>query len=190
VAPLTTQEEVIASYDDALKLAEMDFAVAAARDGQFEYLWGALIGFAALAVGGTLLAAGLARLWGSSITDPGVATALGCAAAGAIGTCASISWRVTAGDALKLNTGAGVVNLRRLGQLRPMIGATFGAAVYFAFRSGVINLGQEVETFYLYAFLAFVAGFSERVVPDLMKRTEQQLQNQAVDNQPAGTASG
>ena len=110
-----------------------------------------------------------------SVTQSAIATAFTCAIAGALGATASVSWRVTAGTLRVADPGAGVLTLRRLGIVRPPIGAVFGLALYFGLKSGFINIGEDNKNFYFFAFLAFVAGFSERAVPDLIKTAEQRL---------------
>jgi hypothetical protein len=52
--------------------------------------------------------------------------------------------------------------VRRLGSLRPFIGAIFAVAIYFAFAAKLIRLGTVPRTIYFYAFVSFLAGFSER----------------------------
>ena len=57
-------------------------------------------------------------------------------------------------------------SLRRIGSFRPVIGAVFAVVLYFALRSGLVQLtvdsASDQELVYFYAALAFVAGFSER----------------------------
>ena len=113
-----------------------------------------------------LIAFGIWSLNYYSIRDEAIATAFGCAIAGGFGATASVSWRVTGGTFYLADPGAGVLTLRRLGMVRPLVGAVFGLAVYFALKSGFINVGDENKNFYFFAFLAFVAGFSERAVPN------------------------
>ena len=47
--------------------------------------------------------------------------------------------------------------VRRLGSLRPFIGAIFAVAIYFAFASKLIRLGTVPRTIYFYAFVSFLA---------------------------------
>src|SRR5262249_6415574 len=105
------------------------------------------------------------------------ATALACGLAGALGSCVSVSWRLTIGQMLRLDAGASILALKRLGTLRPAIGTAFGIAIYFALKSGFINVGSDNKNFYFFVFIAFVAGFSERLVPDLIKATESRFQD-------------
>jgi hypothetical protein len=110
-----------------------------------------------------------------SVREETIATAFGCAIAGGVGATVSVSWRVTAGTFYLADPGAGVLTLRRLGIVRPLLGALFGLFFYFGLKSGFINIGKENSNFYFFAFFAFVAGFSERAVPELIGAAEQRL---------------
>lgn len=112
---------------------------------------------------------------GYSVSDERLETTFACAIAGGFGATASVSWRVTVGEFLLVDPGAGLLTLRRLGSVRPLIGAVFGVALYFALKSGFISIGETNQNFYFFAFLAFLAGFSERAVPDLLRAAEQRL---------------
>jgi hypothetical protein len=158
-------------YFDQLADANRDYRVAARRSGQFEYLYGTLIGTLITAVLLGLIAIGIGRSR-YSVADPAVATAFGCAIAGMLGAAASVSWRVSVGGDLAVDATAGLLTLRRLGALRPSIGAVFGLAFYFAVRSGFIDIGSNSKNFYFYAFVAFLGGFSERLVPDMLRAAE------------------
>jgi hypothetical protein len=145
----------VADYYEKLELANRDYADAARRQAQYQLMWGTFVGVLVLLV--LLAIAGLfAALAGySPLDEDSVAVAFGCAVAGALGACASVSWRVISYA------------------VRPVIGAIFGVAIYFALQSGLVSSGDG--TFYLFAFVAFVAGFSERLVPELVRRTSDQV---------------
>ena len=67
-------------------------------------------------------------------------------------------------------------------QFAPLVGAIFGLAAYFALQSGFIDAGHQ--NFYFFAFFAFVAGFSERLLPDLVRRTEATVAGQSNGARP------
>lgn len=173
-----SQGRVLRNYYAALTAAERDVDVDAVRKAHHEYLRGALEGAAISVIGGVLVAWVAARASHHHLTERPFATALACAAAGVVGTCVSVSWRVTAGDPLRLDIGSDPNALRMLGRLRPGIGGAFGVALYFALKSGFINIGSENRNFYFFALFAFVGGFSERVVPDLIRSAEKRLRDQ------------
>ena len=60
-----------------------------------------------------------------------------------------------------------------LGALRPALGAVFGIAFYAAIVSGLLDLfkvptGDDIEQFYFFLVIAFLAGFSERWARDVL----------------------
>jgi len=157
-------------YRAQIALADRDYAPAVRRRAQILTMWGACIGVVGVAV--ALSVAGLvaAAIGHSPLDVDSVAAAMGCAAAGALGAVTSVSWRVLTFGEFPVDAGASVLTLRGLGIVRPFVGSIFGLAAYFALKGGFINLGTT--NFYYFAFFAFVAGFSERFVPDLVGKAE------------------
>lgn len=84
------------------------------------------------------------------------------AAMGGAGAIISVMSRMGGKGAFSVDHEVGRKMVRRLGSLRPFIGATFAVALYFGFRSNLIQLGTEKKTIYFYAIVSFLAGFSER----------------------------
>ena len=159
-----------ARYRAKVALAERDYALSAGRRAQTVTMWGAFIGVGLVAC---LLVVGAVIAWAidySPLHSGSIATAMTCAAAGAVGACASVSWRVLTFGELRVDAGASVLTLKGLGAVRPFVGSIFGVAAYFALKSGFIVLGKK--NFYYFTFFAFVAGFSERFLPDLVSRAE------------------
>lgn len=162
--------EALEHYYDQLYRIQIELNTAANRRAQYLYVGGALLGLLAFAI---IAAVSAFVAWGlrHSVYEREVAFGFGSAAAGALGSAASVSWRAATGH-LRVDPAAGIGALPRLGALRPSIGAIFGLALYFALRSGIIDIGQSSTDFYFYGFFGFVAGFSERAVPDLVRRAE------------------
>ena len=157
-------------YRGQIALAEQDYAPSARRRAQTVTMWGAFIGVGVV-VGLVLVFGVVARHYDHSPLHSGkVAVPMFCAIAGAVGALASVSWRVLTFGELRVDAGASVLTLRGLGAVRPVVGSIFGLAAYFALKSGFIHLGTT--NFYYYAFFAFVAGFSERFLPDLVSKAE------------------
>lgn len=148
------------------------------KSGRLVYFWGMLIGVATLlacAVPG-LLIYGLLGDYDSESAR----TFFVCYAMGAVGAIVSVMMRMAT------TTGKGFVDyevgrpsLRRVGSFRPIIGAVFGVVVYFALKSGLIQLapGEKDVTYspYFYATFAFIAGFSERRAKILLGGAEKVL---------------
>ena len=173
----------VARYYVQLDRAAEDFAGAAQRRGVYSYMWGTFVGVGILGLI-LILLSGMFYFYG--LNEPGndlqFRVAAGCAMAGGLGACASVSWRVVSFARVRVDTGATVQTLRRVGSIRPLVGAIFGLAAYFALQSGFIDAGHQ--NFYFFAFFAFVAGFSERLLPDLVSRTEATVAGQSNGARP------
>ena len=101
------------------------------------------------------------------LKDEGTKTFFVCYGMGAIGAIISVLTRMAAkGSDAFLDYEVGRPSLRRVGSFRPVIGAVFAVVLYFALRSGLVQLSttdsSANEQIFFYATLAFVAGFSER----------------------------
>jgi hypothetical protein len=98
-------------------------------------------------------------LLGDDVLGIDVQRLVGPAVFGWLGSAASIVTRI--------NVFRRVENPFIVGLTRPLLGAAFGIFVYLALNSGVITLAGDIgPAFYL--TIAFIAGFSERFVPDLI----------------------
>jgi hypothetical protein len=88
-----------------------------------------------------------------------------------MGTLASVIWRVS-GSTFRVDYELGRKTIIWLASFRPLLGALFAVALYFALRSGILNVKRIAvggELTYLYLFVAFLGGFSERLAPDVFK---------------------
>jgi hypothetical protein len=88
---------------------------------------------------------------------------LACVAMGALGAIVSVMTRMATANGFNVDFEVGRKSVRRLGSLRPWIGATLALAIYLALKSKL--LAGDVVTgrgIYFFATIAFVAGFSER----------------------------
>jgi hypothetical protein len=159
--------EVVETQRAELRRIEAYYHNAAVRSGQIVYLAGALLGIVA--------PVGLAILvWVLGFVDTtGTTTRTGfvCFAAGAIGALVSVMARMNSGR-VAVDWEFGKDTLRTMGSLRPVVGAIFGLAAYFAFKSGLVdfslNGNQSEDNFYFYVLIAFIAGFSERFAQDML----------------------
>jgi hypothetical protein len=98
--------------------------------------------------------------------------------AGAVGAIVSVMSRMRqdprSPQAFRVDYEVGKAPLWFLGAIRPVLGAIFGTATYFALQSGLIVLTPATEEteFYFYALLAFLSGFSERFTHILLGQVE------------------
>jgi len=88
-----------------------------------------------------------------------------------------VSGRMRSGFSVDYEVGRGPIFW--LGAFRPVIGAIFASAVYFALESDFIQLGtiSQQSTFTFYAFVGFLAGFSERFTHVIFGQAEKTVTN-------------
>jgi len=111
--------------------------------------------------------------------------------AGAVGAIVSVMTRMSAGDGwLDYETARSY--LRVLGMFRPLIGAIFGVALYFGIQSSVLEFIQPPrdshEVFFFFAFIAFLAGFSERWASDVLVPIKQDIPSSTSRAAPSPSA--
>jgi hypothetical protein len=83
-------------------------------------------------------------------------------AMGGVGAIISVLSRMSGKSAFALDHEVGRKMVRRLGSVRPFIGATFAVAIYFAVSSSLVTIGNVDQSVPFYAVVSFLAGFSER----------------------------
>jgi hypothetical protein len=108
--------------------------------------------------------------------------------AGAVGAIVSVMSRMSAGDTwLEYETARSY--LRLLGMFRPLIGAIFGVALYFGIESGVLQFikppADHHAVFFFFAFVAFLAGFSERWASDVLVPIKDKAHEEEHSSNPA-----
>jgi hypothetical protein len=166
--------ELKASEREALRVASTSVEQAAdmcdravRRRALMSYFGGMLIGVLLFTGLGILLGQILAEV---KITGFNLERFLTTYIAGAVGAIVSVMTRLSgSGVAIDYETGRGYLAL--LGAFRPLIGATFGVALYFGIASGILQAAipdADNEVFFFFAFIAFLAGFSERWAKDTL----------------------
>lgn len=122
-------------------------------------LWGTAL-FAFLVGGSFLLAWWFGWL---NVRDEPTYTLFVTLAMGAAGAILSVMTRMARRNGFNVEFEVGRKSIRRLGGLRPWIGAMFALAVYLALKSQLIELLQQQEHgIYFYSTVGFLSGFSER----------------------------
>jgi hypothetical protein len=152
------------------------------RQARFEYFEG--VGLGVLVTIPVLAVAGwLAIRYGvTQFSEPGRPGSLSAATiGGAAGAVISVTQRMTAKDAtLVLDFTASKSQKVALGALRPIVGAVFGAVIYFAVIGGLLAVAAKTGTdasvaLAFFAVAGFAAGFSERFATDVLQRASSGL---------------
>ena len=159
-------DAVVAEHAEELKRIERYYDRAASKTARLVYFLGMLVGLvllAALGLGILGVIGVFTELGTHSVQTQNFFASYG---AGAMGALVSVMLRMRpdtrTGFSVDYEVGRGP--LFWLGAFRPVIGAIFAAAIYFALESNFIQLGTitQQNTFTFYAFVGFLAGFSER----------------------------
>ena len=167
----------------AIALVREEFALArsfrdrvALRVAQSHYFRGMLLTGIALLVLVAGCVGGLLYAVGVPVTL--IQYSLASLTAGGLGAALSVLQRMTYGR-LDLDIYAGEKSLKRVGAIRPIVGALFGFFVFAAVEGGVIRIGPTDEAsieFFFYCTIAFIAGFNERWAQDMLGRSAQAVQ--------------
>jgi hypothetical protein len=169
VTPLT--EKQIAEQGKELDRIAEHYEQAASREAQIVYLGGMLGGVLALCA----IAVPVGILLAASEVPVNLTTFFGCLIAGALGALVSVVTRMSA-DKFHVRHEVGRSYVQRVAAFRPFIGGVFGLLVYFALQGGLIRQLDVPEDprdrFAFFLVLAFAAGFSERLVKEVLRSTD------------------
>jgi hypothetical protein len=166
-------EEWAKTENGVIDRLERDYAEAATRSAQVDYIRAMGLGWLGIIVIG-------ATIWGIwQVVDVAVTSQLFFAAllAGGLGACVSVLIRMSSGQ-FRVRSEPSRSHTKTLGALRPAIGAAFGVVVYFMGTAGILQVAvpdwdrtPAKATAWVFA-MAFFAGFSERFAKDVTKAAE------------------
>lgn len=158
----------ITALDRELDLMAASYEQAASREAQIVYLGGMLVGVLALCA----VALPIGLLLEGTDVPVDLTVFFGCLIAGALGALVSVVTRMSA-DRFHVRHEVGRGYVQRVAAFRPFIGSVFGLLVYFALAGGVIRQldipKEEPARFAFFLVLAFAAGFSERMVKEVLR---------------------
>ena len=172
------EQRLVSRKRSELAKVEAYYHRAGEKHGRIVYFWGMMAGMATVAVIGVLVALVLWSLTGLDPNDDTTQYLLASYTMGAVGALVSVVTRMasTGKNALNVDFEVGRRQLHRLGSFRPVIGAVSAVVVFFAMKADLFQvLPDQQESFYLYAVVAFVAGFSERWANVIFGRAERLL---------------
>jgi hypothetical protein len=183
----------LAILESRLDNASEEYESRLQRGLRTTYLFSMLSGLVALVplaiLAYILLRGPLGSLGTIGRTDVGLGSA--CLIAGAFGALISVLIRMTSGK-FTLPTTAGSREIWVLGAFRTLIGAIFGLSFYVLVVGGLlpVNVPEDpVAVLFFYPGLAFLAGFSERLAQDTVRRTGEEA-TQALNVKSSETAQG
>jgi len=159
-------DSVVAEHSEELKRIERYYDRAASKSVRLVYFLGMLVGILLLAALGLAISAILGISTELNLRSTPTQNFFASYGAGAVGALVSVMLRMRpdtrSGFSVDYEVGRGPIFW--LGAFRPVIGAIFASALYFALESNFIQLGtiSQQSTFTFYAFVGFLAGFSER----------------------------
>jgi hypothetical protein len=163
--------------DRELAGVEKYYDLAANKQARIVYTGGMFLGLLWLLLAAPFLAL-ILDMFGvlSGDTQSEAEAFLACYGAGALGALVSVMSRMaSAKGKFSLDYEVGRKAVRRLGMVRPVLGATFGIAAFLIVQSGVLQLELDSNRFYVLATAAFLAGFSERWTKVLLHGAEERF---------------
>jgi hypothetical protein len=183
---------VVSEHARELKLIERYYDRAASKSARMVYFSGMLVGILLVAALGAVVPAVLRLFNGDlDLQSTQAQNFFACYGAGAVGALVSVMLRMRPDNrtGFSVDYEVGRAPLFWLGAFRPVIGAVFGSVLYFALESGflLVQFGTAGDsgTFYFYAFVGFLAGFSERFTQVIFGEAELTVA-QALGGKPAG----
>ncbi|HUP32772.1 MAG TPA: hypothetical protein VM184_07030 [Gaiellaceae bacterium] len=166
--PAAFEAHEIRRLDRELDLIDASYEQAASREAQIVYLGGMLTGVLALCA----VAVPIGLLLSGTDVPVDLTIFFGSLIAGALGALVSVVTRMSA-DKFHVRHEVGRGYVQRVAAFRPFIGSIFGLLVYFALAGGLIrqiNLPDtESGRFAFFLVFAFAAGFSERMVKEVLR---------------------
>ena len=152
--------DVLTQDGEHFRHVENYYLRAGSNSGRIVYFRGMLNGAGLCAIA---IAVAAYILWKSGEWSPSSGDLLASVALGALGAIVSVMTRMASSSGFDLDFEVGRKSMRRLGSLRPWIGATLALPIYLALKGGLLQVGTNDDPgTYFYATIAFVAGFSER----------------------------
>jgi hypothetical protein len=146
--------------EEQFRQAENYYTRAGENSARIVYFRGMLNG---AGLCGILIAAVAFVLWAAGDWRDSSRTLLACVALGATGAIVSVMTRMASSNGFNVDFEEGRKSVRRLGSLRPWVGATLALAIYLALKSKLLEFGAVKDPgIYFYSTIAFLAGFSER----------------------------
>lgn len=165
-------ERELTAHASELRRIESYYRRAGENAARIVYFQGMALGaFVLVALVAPVLLVAWYGIGDVDLNDPRVQNLLVCVGMGALGAIVSVMTRMASSGSFSSDFEVGRKPVRRLGSLRPFIGATFALVLYLAVKSNLLELGNIAEPgIYFFATVSFLAGFSERRAKVLLNR--------------------
>jgi hypothetical protein len=151
---------MLAQDEQQFQQAESYYTRAGENSARIVYFRGMLNG---AALCGLIIGVAAFVLWAAGDWRDSSMDLLACVALGATGAIVSVMTRMASANGFNVDFEVGRKSVRRLGSLRPWIGATLALAIYLALKSDLLASSLVTNRgIYFYATIAFLTGFSER----------------------------
>ena len=185
----TSLDAIVDEHTEELKRIERYYNRAAGKSVRLIYFLGMLVGILLLAALGLAISAILGISTELNLRSEPTQNFFASYGAGAVGALVSVMLRMRPDTrtSFSVDYEVGRGPIFWLGAFRPVIGAIFASALYFALESDFIQLGSitQQSTFTFYAFVGFLAGFSERFTHVIFGEAELTVA-QALGSPPSG----
>ena len=161
------------------------------KQARLHYLAGmVMFGIVIVAVAGFASAGAFAAFGLLHLHHPGIRRFYACMAAGAVGAIVSVLIRMGGyRGGFNIDHELGSSGVRRLGAMRPLIGAISGVAVSLLVQTTLVPIKHSALKFDFFVVAAFLAGFSERwtkVVLEGAMRTIEKVDDDQKGTQQSG----
>jgi hypothetical protein len=176
----------------ALKHIEDYYHRAGENAARIYYFFGMMVGVLLLAAVATATTVPLVVSAGVDLVE--MRDYLASYAAGAIGAVVSVMSRMRQDTAtqqgFRVDYEVGKGPLWFLGGVRPLLGAIFGTATYFALQSSLVQMSPQApdKAFYFFALLAFLSGFSERFTHVIFGQAEKTVTATLSEDEARGSS--
>lgn len=165
-------DEFVASARKGMHGAHECYTNAADKVARMVYVSGLCAGVAGVLPLALLAAVGLWIFGVLNLASHGTQAFFACLTAGALGAFVSVLSRMSSPAKFDIDPQVGRRAIFYLGAYRPLVGAIFGLAIYFLFKSSLLEV-QPKKAFATFVVGAFLGGFSERFLKVMLSSAEQ-----------------
>jgi hypothetical protein len=165
--PALVSSSQLTAFENQLEFEEGAFKRAAFRTLGGTYLWGMTVALPFVAALGVGLAYAVDR---ADLSSYHIRDFVGAVVSGALGAVVSALWRLGRGG-IQFSYEVSRREAKTIGSSRPIVGAIFGAIIYFGLISELLGVrlsGTANQQFFALCLIAFIAGLNERFAREML----------------------